>query len=93
MRSRYTAYALNYPDYLLSSWSPAHRPSSLSLDDMQHWIGLKIIRTSEGMAHDVKGLVEFVARFKINGRAHRLHEVSQFIKVDGLWFYTEGKIA
>lgn len=92
MRSRYTAYALNDPDYLLLSWSPAHRPSSLSLDQAQHWLGLKIIETTLGEAGDETGTVEFVARFKIGGRAHRLHEVSQFMKIDGLWVYSSGEL-
>ena len=38
--------------------------------------------------------VEFVARYKVDGRAHRLHEVSRFVREpgpDGLrWFYLDG---
>lgn len=34
--------------------------------------------------------VEFVARYKVNGRAHRLHEVSRFVREDGRWLYLDG---
>ena len=38
--------------------------------------------------------VEFVARYKVNGRAHRLHEVSRFVREAGeggmRWFYLDG---
>lgn len=34
--------------------------------------------------------VEFVARYKIGGRAHRLHEVSRFVREQGCWFYVDG---
>ena len=34
--------------------------------------------------------VEFVARYKVNGRAQRLHEVSRFVREDGRWFYLDG---
>ena len=34
--------------------------------------------------------VEFVARCKIGGRAHRLHEVSRFVRGEGRWYYVDG---
>jgi len=39
--------------------------------------------------------VEFVARFKVGGRAHRLHELSRFVREPGpdgapRWFYLDG---
>ena len=33
------------------------------------------------------GVVEFVARSKLGGRAHRLHEISTFVREDGRWLY------
>ncbi|MBP6053850.1 MAG: hypothetical protein KA739_18540 [Pseudomonadales bacterium] len=35
--------------------------------------------------------VEFVARYKVGGKAHRLHEVSRFIREDGRWYYVDGE--
>jgi SEC-C motif-containing protein len=36
--------------------------------------------------------VEFVARFKLGGKAARLHEVSRFRREAGRWFYVDGKL-
>ncbi len=87
MRSRYSAYVLLDRDYLLRTWHPKHRPHTLALDSQQGWLGLKILRVEEGQAHHGAGIVEFVARYKMNGRAHRLHEVSRFEKSNGTWKY------
>jgi SEC-C motif-containing protein len=90
MRSRYTAYTLRDLDYLLESWHPASRPATLGAADAK-WIGLDIRDCREGGRNDATGVVEFVARFKIGGRAHRLHEISRFARVDGRWFYVDGE--
>ncbi|CRI66812.1 conserved hypothetical protein [Thiocapsa sp. KS1] len=39
---------------------------------------------------DHEGIVAFVARYKVDGRAQRLHETSRFVKEDWRWFYLEG---
>ena len=92
MRSRYTAYVLQNEAYLLATWHISNRPSQLNLQDKPtHWIGLKLISTQAGQAKDTKGMVEFIARYKLNGKAHRLHEKSHFIKQGGHWFYVEGE--
>jgi SEC-C motif-containing protein len=36
--------------------------------------------------------VSFVARSKLGGRAHRLEEVSRFVREDGRWFYVDGDL-
>lgn len=90
MRSRFTAYALGQTDYLLQSWHRSTRPPSLELNPKQKWLGLKIKDTAEG---DEESYVEFVARFKINGRGHRLHERSRFRKEEGIWYYIDGELS
>jgi SEC-C motif domain protein len=91
MRSRYCAYVLARADYLLATWHPTSRPPVLALDTVEpvQWLGLKVIRTEQ---HADTGVVEFVARHKLNGKAHRLHEVSQFVKENGRWLYVDGAI-
>jgi SEC-C motif-containing protein len=37
-----------------------------------------------------EGIVEFVARAKVGGRARRLHETSRFVRRDGHWLYVDG---
>jgi len=91
MRSRYSAYVLDRRDYLLSTWHPATRPASLPANEPGlKWLGLEL-RLCE-MQDDDHGTVEFVARSKLGGRAHRLHETSRFVRQDGRWFYVDGDI-
>ena len=93
MRSRYTAYAELNDDYLLKTWHVSTRPDKLELDrNSVTWVGLKIINTEAGQADDVNGIVEFVARFKVCGKASTLQERSRFIKENGQWFYVEAEI-
>ena len=90
MRSRYSAYVLKLEDYLLATWHPDTRPASLDLAaDNTKWIGLEVRKlTLESVD---RATVEFVARYKFGGRAHRLHEISRFVREDGRWFYVDGE--
>ncbi|NBQ68097.1 MAG: hypothetical protein EBU46_04380 [Nitrosomonadaceae bacterium] len=92
MRSRYSAYTLMREDYLLATWHPRTRPASLDLTGQpaQQWLGLAVKRHEQTAAD--QAIVEFAARYKINGRAHRLHEISSFVRENGLWFYVDGDI-
>lgn len=91
MRSRYTAYTLGREDYLRETWHPTTRRQDLKLDEPVTWLGLKILRTEAGGVTDNHGLVEFVARYKVAGRAHRLHEISRFQRRNGRWVYVTGE--
>jgi len=92
MRSRYTAYTLLREDYVLATWHPSTRPSALGLAEeaQTKWIGLDVKRHEQQDAEHA--IVEFVARYKVQGRAHRLHEVSRFVKEEGGWFYVDGEV-
>lgn len=92
MRSRYTAYALGKLDYLRLTWHPDTRPATLAADPQRRWIGLSILGTRGGGAADDSGTVEFVARFKVGGRAHRMRECSRFVREDGKWLYVDGVV-
>ena len=89
MRSRYSAYVLGLNDYLLATWHPSTRPASGMGDGAAlRWLGLEVRRHT---LHDADhATVEFVARSKQAGRAHRLHEISRFVREDGRWFYVDG---
>lgn len=92
MRSRYTAFTLGRDDYLLATWHPDFRPSALNLadDPPTKWLGLAVKHFEQTDA--THAVVEFVARYKIGGRAHRLHETSRFVREDGHWLYLDGDI-
>jgi SEC-C motif-containing protein len=95
MRSRYSAYVLAREDYLLRTWHGSTRPAQLDLQNAGpvKWLGLKILRTEAGGANDREAVVEFVARYQVNGRAERLHEISRFVREAGQWLYVDGRIA
>lgn len=93
MRSRYAAYTMNNADYLLASWHESTRPAELDLSREERfvkWLALDVLSTQAGGPDDEAGVVEFVARYKVNGRAQRLHEVSRFRKEGERWFYVDG---
>lgn len=89
MCSRYTAYTLKNSEYLLRCWHPDFRPADIDFTQQHQWIGLKIIATHLGEENDSEGQVHFIARFKLNGKAHRLEENSRFKKIAGQWLYLE----
>lgn len=93
MRTRYSAYVLQREDYLLASWHVSTRPTRLDLADEvpTKWLGLEVLRHEQQDAGHA--LVEFVARYKVNGRAHRLHEVSRFVRDGDRWYYLDGELS
>lgn len=91
MRSRYAAYVLDELDYLRATWHPDTRPADLAPNPPGlKWLGLKVRRTTQP-AED-HATVEFVARSKLGGKAHRLHETSRFVREGGRWFYIDGEL-
>ncbi len=92
MRSRYSAYVLGLEDYLRATWHPDTCPASLELDatPRPQWLGLSL--KAHTPLDETHATVEFVARYKLNGRAFRLHETSRFEKRDGRWLYVGGEI-
>jgi len=87
MRSRYTAYTLMDEPYLLATWHPSTRPASLDLreETQPQWIGLDV--KGQQREDETHASVGFVARYRVNGRAHRLEELSRFVREDGRWYY------
>ena len=90
MRSRYTAYTLAREAYLLASWHPDTRPDHLNLasEPAPKWLGLQV--KTHQLQDANHATVEFVARYKVGGRAWRMHELSRFVREDGTWFYLDG---
>lgn len=91
MRSRYTAYTLLKEAYLLSTWHPSTRPVALNLatELPTKWQGLEVHLHQQDAEY---ATVAFTARYKVQGKAHRLHELSRFVCEDGRWFYVDGDL-
>jgi SEC-C motif-containing protein len=87
MRSRYSAYGLGLIDYLLATWHPSTSPGELELPPLK-WLGLEV---RHAQATGDAGVVEFVARYRENGRGGRMHEISRFVREDGRWLYIDGE--
>lgn len=95
MRSRYTAYVKVEIDYLFETTHPAHRQGFDHEGTRQWavnsvWEGLEIVATDKGGADDGEGQVEFIARFREKGVKKAHHELAEFKKDDGKWFFTDG---
>lgn len=90
MRARYSAYVLDDANFLHQSWHVSTRPELAELQQEQgsKWLGLEV---KKHVAAGDEATVEFVARYKTGGRAHRLHEVSRFVREEGKWFYVDGE--
>jgi len=93
MRSRYSAFAIGHDDHLLRSWHPTTRPATLEREPGEppvKWIGLEVL--SHRVIDETHSEVEFIARYRVGGRAFRLHETSRFIRENGYWFYVDGTL-
>ncbi|WP_047966523.1 YchJ family protein [Vogesella sp. EB] len=93
MRSRYSAFVLGDEGYLRQSWAAESLPDEPLLDAAVKWLGLTILSTEAGGEQDQTGVVTFVARYKINGRAGRMQECSRFVREQGLWRYLDGDVS
>jgi SEC-C motif-containing protein len=86
MRSRYSAFVLDLRPYLLATWHPSERPALIEAPEPGLvWLGLAVKQA--GLTAPDRGVVHFVARSKLGGRAHRLEERSAFVLEGGRWFY------
>jgi SEC-C motif-containing protein len=93
MRSRFSAFALGLPRYLLDSWHPSTRPASLDLDPEQRWTRLDILATRSGGPFDSSGTVAFRAWWRSDTERGILEETSEFVRESGRWYYVDGVVA
>lgn len=96
MRSRYSAYTKHEIEYIGETIHPDQRSDydEKATKDWSHgseWLGLEIVNTENGLASDEEGTVEFKAKFKQQGYELDHHELSEFKKVDGKWYFFNGE--
>lgn len=98
MRSRYSAYATVAVEYILRSTHPSTRKYCKpdKIEDWaktSNWQKLEVLSTTGGAAKDKKGFVEFNAYYADeNGEPKIHHEISEFRKEPGKWFFYDGKV-
>lgn len=89
MRSRYTAFALQFFDYLAATMLPP-AADHFDIEDAKSHAN-EITWTKLEVLHSTTNTVEFRAHYRMFNKNHVLHEHSQFSKVDGKWYYVDGK--
>jgi len=95
MRSRYTAYTKANIEYIEATMcgeamSDYNANEARESAERVTWLGLEV-KAVERIDAD-HGAVEFVAHFIDRGQLGYIHERSQFQRVDGCWFYTDGEL-
>ena len=90
MRSRYSAFVLGQSAYLQATWHAGTRPNDVTPELGTQWLGLDV--KSHKTPDPARAEVEFIARYRLAGRAVRLHEVSRFVREDGRWYYVDGDL-
>ncbi|MCA9470999.1 MAG: YchJ family protein [Nitrospirales bacterium] len=94
MRARYSAYTQINMGFIEAT----HDPETKSGIDMKasqewaestKWTGLEILDTQDGQAHDETGTVLFTATYETDEGPQQHHELSQFTKRQGTWFFTD----
>ena len=100
MRSRYSAYALDIPDYIIATTHPANPHYSENRDawkeDISQFSRSSSFRKLEILDFKEKGTlatVTFTAHIFQGSRDVTFTEKSSFEKVNGRWLYQSGEIA
>lgn len=98
MRSRYSAYTKAQVDYIFETTHPDHRKGydhqgTKEWAENSEWEGLEIVATQNGGPEDKTGEVEFIATYREKGARKVHHERAQFIKEEGKWLFTDGRMA
>lgn len=96
MRSRYTAHAKKEFDHIFETTHPSNRQdtdrkATAAWSRKLDWQWLKIRNVENGGTEDLAGTVEFVSRYRKNSKAFDHHEVAEFLKEDGRWYFKDGQ--
>ncbi len=97
MRARYSAFVKGQINFV----GETHLPGTEDFDPKEagewsansSWKGLQIINTNQGGAEHSLGTVEFKCLYSDKEEKDYLHhEISNFKKLDGKWYYEDGQI-
>lgn len=90
MRSRYTAFTTGDVDWIMTSHHPdtveeVDRDEVAQWSGSSEWLGLKIRSTEAGGPDDDEGIVQFRARYRVQGRQIDHNERAHFERDGGEW--------
>jgi SEC-C motif-containing protein len=96
MRARYCAYATEHIEFLKQTTYPSRRRevdegAARSWSRESEWKGFEILDAQRGGEGDETGTVEFIARYARDGEDMEHHEVGEFKRRDGVWYFVDGK--
>ncbi|MGD2055783.1 MAG: YchJ family protein [Gammaproteobacteria bacterium] len=97
MRSRYTAYVLQAIPYIAGTLHPDQRSDydeagAIRWAREADWQSLEIIASSPVSAGSESATVEFKASYRRNGTRFVHHEISEFRKAGGTWYFYDGRM-
>ncbi len=95
MRARYSAYTVGNVDFIVSSHDPdraqeVDRKNTEVWAKQSQWLGLEILSTEKGQPDDDVGVVEFIARYKVQGVKVEHRERALFRKHAERWVFVDG---
>jgi SEC-C motif-containing protein len=96
MRARYSAHVKLEIDFISATTHPDQRDdydekTAREWAEESDWLGLEIINATGGRGDD-KGVVEFIARYRIKNANHSHHERASFERLNGLWYFADGEM-
>ena len=94
MRARYSAFAEGQLAFIRDSLSAAaretHDAESIRRWSLEsQWLGLDVLSVEGGGPADDSGIVEFVARYRAEGRIMAHRERAKFEREDGKWVFAD----
>jgi SEC-C motif-containing protein len=97
MRARYSAFAHEEMPYLLETLHPGQRndydeAGAAKWARESDWTGLEILKVSGDPATENTGSVEFKACYRRNNEKLEHHELAEFRKTNGIWYFYDGKM-
>ena len=97
MRARYSSYVKGEIDFIERTHERDQR-DEVSIDETRKWsqestwLGLKIVGREKGGPTDEWGKVDFIASYSSKGLKEDYHELAEFKKTAGQWFYDKGTV-
>lgn len=96
MRARYSAILQNNMDFISDSHDPRTRydfdlKATREWAEQTQWLGLEILETEAGGEEDQRGWVEFKAYFQGKEGKEAHHELSEFNRRKGKWYFSKAK--